>query len=166
MKTRTTNDLVLALYPNFRGFGYAFLESPREPRDCGIVTVSPISNAKCLKHIKKFIDYYRPNLIILQDCKGDMYWKGKRTKKLLASIVALCEKEQLSVYRYTREQVRLVFGEFKAKTKYEIARKIVEWLPQLENKMPKVRKPWMCEDYNMGVFDAAALAITHFYFSQ
>ncbi len=166
MKTKPTHELVLALYPNFRGFGYAFLENPQEPRDCGIVTVRAISNKKCLKHIKKFIDYYRPSLVVLQDYRGDTYWKGKRTKKLLDDIAGLCKKENLPVHQYTREQVRFVFGEFGAKTKYEIAKKIVEWLPQLENKMPRVRKPWMCEDYTMGIFDAAALAITHFYFSK
>jgi hypothetical protein len=49
------------------------------------------------------------------------------------------------------------------KTKYEIARTIVKWLPQFKHQMPRFRKPWMAEDYNMGMFDALSLAITHFY---
>jgi hypothetical protein len=163
---KTNNNLVLAIYPNFRGFGYAFLESATEPKDCGIVTIRPISNQTCLTRIKQFVDYYQPTLIILQDFDGKHSWKSKRVKRLVDSIIAFCHTNTISVKRYSREQIRFVFSEFKAKSKYEIAKKIVEWLPQFKNKMPEVRKPWMCEDYNMGVFDAMALALTHFYMNE
>jgi len=162
----TNNKIVLALYPNFRGFGYAFLEKPTEPRDCGIVTIRPINNKKCLLRIKQFIEYYHPTLIVLQDFKGKHSWKSNRVKKLIDSILGFCQTNNIKVKRYSREQIRFVFSEFQAKSKYEIAKKIVEWLPQFKNKMPEVHKPWMCEDYNMGVFDAVALAITYFYLDE
>ena len=67
---------------------------------------------------------------------------------------------------YSHEQIQFVFEQFKARTKHEIASIITEWLPQFKSKMPPIRKPWMCEDYHMGMFDALALAITHFYLSD
>jgi hypothetical protein len=59
-----------------------------------------------------------------------------------------------------------VFEQFGAKSKYEIANKIIAWFPQLASRAPKIRKAWMDEDYNMGIFDALALAITHKYLTE
>lgn len=163
---KSNNETVLAIYPNFRGFGYAFLESPTEPRDCGIVTIRPICNRKCLERIKKFIDYYRPTLIVLQDFSGKYSNKSTRVKTLIDNLISFCHTNQISVKQYSREQIRFVFSQFQVKSKYAIAKKIVEWLPQFKNKMPEVRKPWMCDDYNMGIFDAVSLALTHFYLEE
>ena len=33
--------------------------------------------------------------------------------------------------------------------------------PELEKRLPRVRKPWMSEDERMSIFDAVALAIAH-----
>ncbi|MCG3165646.1 MAG: hypothetical protein POELPBGB_01414 [Bacteroidia bacterium] len=159
-------EMVLALYPNRQGFGYAFLEKLTEPRDCGVVTIRPISNHKCLERIKKFIEYYQPTLIILEDPEGKTSWKSLRVKKLIYSITDFCQLNNITVKKYSREQIRFVFSEFNVKSKYEIAAQIIKWLPQFKNKMPEVRKPWMCQDYNMVLFDALSLAITHFYLTE
>ena len=47
-------------------------------------------------------------------------------------------------------------------TKREIAEAIVREFPELEPRLPPVRKIWMSEDVRMSIFDAAALAITFF----
>ncbi len=162
----TSNNIVLALYPNARGFGYAFLESAILARDCGIVTISPISNSKCLKRIKEFIEYYEPTLVIVQDCKGKYSRKSQRVKDLIETIVGYCHAKSLPVKRYTREQIRFVFAQFNCKSKFEIARKIAEALPMLQNKLPEMRKPWMCENYNQGIYDSISLAFCHFYMTD
>lgn len=163
---KNNHRVVLAIYPSARGFGYAFLENPTEPRDCGVVTVSPICNNRCLERIQKFIAHYEPTLIVLQDLKVAHTRKSMRVKNLITAIIKFCQDKGLPVKEYTQEQIRFVFEQFKAHTKYQIATLIVEWLPQFRQKMPKIRKPWMCEDYHMGMFDAIALAITHFYLTE
>jgi hypothetical protein len=70
------------------------------------------------------------------------------------------------VYRYTREQVRDVFEQFQAKTKYDIMKQLVAWYPELKWRAPKVREVWDDESANMAVFDAIALAITHKYLTE
>jgi Holliday junction resolvasome RuvABC endonuclease subunit len=158
--------VILAIYPNARGFGYAFFEKPTEPRDCGIVSILPISNMQCLKRIQKFIAHYEPILVVLQDFTTMPTRKSMRVKKLVSNIVSFCQDKGLSVKEYSQEQIAFVFEQFKAYTKYQIAQRIVEWLPQFARKMPKIRKPWMCEDYHMGMFDAMALALTHYYMTE
>ncbi len=39
-------------------------------------------------------------------------------------------------------------------------------LPALAPRLPPFRKPWMCEDYRMSIFDAASFALTFFYFEK
>lgn len=162
----TNEGIVLALYPNAVGFGYAIVKSPREPLECGVAQVSPISNRKCMERIKKFIDYYEPMLIVVQDLHGKSSFKSRRVKSLVQSICNYAMEKHLRVARYSREQIRFVFAEFDAKSKYAIAQTICKWLPQFEYRMPRFRKPWMAEDYNMGMFDALSLALTHFYMTE
>jgi hypothetical protein len=159
----TRSEVIMAIYPNAVGFGFAIVKSPREPLECGVVKISPISNKKCLKRIKTYFDYYEPKLVVLQGLSGKGSYKSKRVTKLIQRIVTLASSCNLKVVRYSRAQIRFVFSEFKAKTKYEIARTIVKWLPQFKHQMPTFRKPWMAEDYHMGMFDALSLVVTHFY---
>jgi len=39
---------------------------------------------------------------------------------------------------------------------------IAQHIPAFERYLPPPRKPWMSEDARMGLFDAAALALTFF----
>lgn len=158
--------IVLALYPNALGFGYAVVKNPREALECGVVKVNPICNHKCLERIKKFIDYYEPVLVIVQDLKGKNSFKVKRVTCLINRITSHAREKNLSVVRYSREQIRFVFSEFGATSKYAIAQTLCKWLPEFIHRMPQLRKPWMAEDYNMGMFDALSLALTHFYMTE
>jgi len=160
------HNLVLALYPNTRGLGYACVESPKDIIDYGIVTVRPICNGRILKRAKKFIEYYEPTLILIQDYESKYSRHGKRVSGLIDTIVAYAKEKRVPIKQYSREQIRNVLEQFGAKTKYEIATKIIKWLPELKHRTPKVRKLWMSEDYNMGIFDALSLAITHFYLME
>ena len=163
---KNNSKVILAIYPNARGFGYAFFETPIDVRDCGVVSILPICNKRCLGRVQKFITHYEPVLVVLQDLSTSHSRKSQRVKKLVASIIQCCQDKGLPVKTYSQEQIRFVFEQFKVYTKYEIAKRITEWLPQFKKKMPRFRKPWMCEDYHMGMFDAMALALTHFYMTD
>jgi hypothetical protein len=158
--------VVIAIYPDALGFGFAIIENPQNPIDCGVVKVRPISNRRCLVRMKKMLYYYQPTLVILQSLKGKYSYKGKRVSRLLNSLTSYCIANRLTVKKYSREQIRFAFAQFNAKSRYAIAKTIVKWLPQYAYRMPKFRKPWMAEDYNMGMFDALSLAITHFYIAE
>jgi Holliday junction resolvasome RuvABC endonuclease subunit len=161
--------VLLALYPNTRGFGYACLETCMKEKklkllDFGIINVRPAGNEKILKHVRKFAQYFKPEFVILRDYHKPTN-RGRRIRDLIGCINQIAEQHQLSIHRYTREQVRYVFEQYGAKTKYEIAQKLIEAFPELASRAPKIRKPWEDEDYHMGVFDAIALATTHLYLS-
>jgi hypothetical protein len=70
---------------------------------------------------------------------------------------------QLKLHEYSRNQIKEVFNAFGCETKYEIAMKVLSWYPQLQSRTPEKRMAWMAEPYQMGVFDAFSLMLTHYY---
>jgi hypothetical protein len=155
-------SVVLSLYPNVRGLGYACAEMPKKLIESGVVTVSPVNNGTVMERVRRFIEYYKPTIIFVRDPLPT----HKRIAKLAAKIEAHAEKEGMPVYRYSRQQITEVFGTFNAATKYEISQKIITWFPELAIRAPKMRKSYMNEDYNMGIFDAIALIVTHEYLTE
>lgn len=157
------NNSVLALYPNMRGFGYAYLENEQTPVDCGVSPVYPISNDLCMESIRIMIEYHYPKAIILEEINEGKSQKSERIKSLIKAIAEYALERHIEVFYYPREYVGYVFSEFKALTKQQMAEKIALYFPQYQNFVPEPRKPWLPEDYFMGLFDALGLAIAHYY---
>ncbi|MCG3167159.1 MAG: hypothetical protein POELPBGB_02943 [Bacteroidia bacterium] len=165
MTKEIKHPIVLALYPNHNGFGYALFDGPTDPLDCGQMKIRPICNSQSLKRIKACITLLKPEMIIVQETEGSNSWKSKRVKSLLQNVISYAKSIRLKVKAYTREQIQAVFSQFQSETKYEIAKTIAKWHPSYKNKLPQPRKFYMSEAYMMGMFDAMSLALTHFYLS-
>ena len=162
----TPRKITIALYPNSKGFGYAVIEHPVLFLDYGIATIRPINNASILKRVKRMIEFYKPETIIIPTTKGKFSVKSNRVKELLNDIVehvTSLDEQEIDCYHYSREDIRNVFQQFGAVNKFEIAMKIIDWFSEFETRMPRYRRPWMSEDYNMGMFDAISLILTHRY---
>lgn len=156
-------ERVLALYPNHRGYGYALFEGPRELVAWGLKTLRSHKNARSLDNIRAQIDLYEPDVLVIEDYEGEGSRREQRVRELLDSIEGLTHEHSFEVCKYSRSEIRKVFEFFGATTKQEIASFIAASSPSNELEMPEVRKPWMCERYKMGVFDAIAFGLTHYY---
>ena len=157
-------NVILSLYPNARGIGYICLELPGSVYDFGMIGTKPISNARLLERVKKFIKIMRPAVVVVRD--NARSGKGKRIAELVGQIVEFAKGREIETFSYTREQMKDVFEIFGAKTKQDIAEWIGGFFPDLANKVPKRKKFYEDEDPNMGIFDALALALTHDYLSK
>ncbi|MCT4664672.1 MAG: hypothetical protein N4A45_05510 [Flavobacteriales bacterium] len=155
--------IVLAFFPNALGIGYAFFENPQALIYQGIIRVRPICNIKCKKVIKKLIEDLQPHIIVVEDVWVKGARKRARIRKLIASIRREALKNNLKVFAYSRKNIREVFSNFEAFTKYEIAKQIAKWFPKLQHKMPKPQKLGDSEAHNQGLFDAVSLGLTHYY---
>lgn len=164
--TKRKNNLVYAIYPNANGFGFVYMENARKLIDFGSVRISPISNTRIMERIKKSFDYMRPHLVIVKDADGKYSRTGWRIRKLIDSIETFANAMRLPIVKYSRDQVRDVFGAFGAVTKYDISQVILTEFKELEKKLPKKRKLWTSEDHNMAIFDAMSLALTWFYLND
>ena len=165
-KSAKNHKLVLAIDPTTRGFGFAIFEGPQKPIDWGVKDIRRNKDKMCLLKVKELIDFYRPDVIVLEDFTGKGSRRCKRIQKLIIEIGKLALNNKIRVKSFSQAKIKLFFSRFDAKTKYQIASKIAKWLPVFENRLPPIRKPWMSEDYRMAIFDAVSLALTYYYFQK
>jgi hypothetical protein len=156
--------LILALYPSYRGLGYVCVQMPQTLKDFGVLRVRPFSMGRMVKHVERFLEFHRPHIVILRDPEN-VPVNSPRIQKFTDAITTLAGEYKLSVFKYSREQIKDVFETFGARTKHEIAHKIIEWFPDLASRVPKMRAKYRPEYYHMETFDSLALAITHEYLS-
>lgn len=158
------NPVILALYPTSIGFGYACLQVPKGLYDYGITTAKPISNRKLLRRTERFMDHFQPKVVLLRE-PGKVF-NGDRNEKLIRAISTLADEKGLQVFSYTKQQMREVFELFGASNKQEMVEQILRTFPELAYRAPRKRKWYEREDYNMALFQAVALALTHTYLSE
>ena len=78
----------------------------------------------------------------------------------------MANAEKLKVILYSRDQIRDVFEQFGAVTKYEISKVLLTEFKKLELREPKKRKTWESESHNMPIFDALSLALTWYWLTD
>lgn len=155
--------LVLSIYVNTRGFAFILFEGHLSPFDWGIrETRGPRKGKGCLLRITQLFDRYAPDVLVLQDTSEHGTQRVRRIVELNSSIAALATDRDVHVFAYSRNQVRSAFECYGCPNKQSLAELIAKHLPAFEQYVPPPRKPWMSEDRRMGLFDAAALALTFF----
>jgi hypothetical protein len=101
--------------------------------------------------------------LFIEDYSGNYSNKSKRVIDVLKAIQKYSKQKGFLSSSYSREQIRLVFSNWHAKTRYEIAEVIsrnVEAFSNLLFDKPKYPKT---EHSRSAQFDAASLGITHYY---
>ena len=106
---------------------------------------------------------YQPNVIVLQDMSERGTHRPHRIRHLNEAIVEIAERYGFPVLFFSRAEVRQSFAYMEAVTKDTIAAAIAKHIPAFERFLPPPRKLWNSEDARMGIFDAAALALTFFH---
>ncbi len=155
--------VVLALFPNALGLGYALFESQQELIYQQTMRIRPMSNTKSKQIILKLLDSFKPDVVILENTTCKSSRKRERIIKLIEYITEECKTQNIKIHHYSRKQIREVFSVFNAFTKQEIAKHIITMYPKLKPKLPK---PWSlgnAESHNQGLFDAVSLGVTHYY---
>ncbi|MGV7222167.1 MAG: hypothetical protein ACQ9MH_11615 [Nitrospinales bacterium] len=158
---------VLAIDPTYKGFGFVVFEGSLSPIDWAVKkTKEKDKNRACLKQIEYLIDFYSPDVIVVEDysCKG--FRRGSRAKDLIKDILKLATKNKTQTFKVSHSMVKEFFSNFGSTTKYDISKTIAEWVTELNLEVPNFRKPWMSEHYRMSIFDAVAFAQAYYYFDM
>jgi hypothetical protein len=156
---------VLAIHPNYEGFGFVVFESGEALIDWGFKTTNHSRNIRCMKLIEDLIGRYRPDVIVIEDLTAKAARRGPRVKALLGRIPRLATRWQIQCRRVPRATVKETLGPT-LRTKHQVACAIAARFPELARWLPKPRKPWMKEDRKMSIFSAAALALAFFSFKN
>lgn len=162
MGRTTIGPLVLAIAPSNRGFGYVILEGAKFLVDWGIKERQPRSNSGIIDQTQKLIEWYGPEVLLIEDGRDEDSRRSLTVKDWLASVTRHGKNQGLVVHCYVRADVRDCFESVGASKKHEIALVVGNYFPELLDHVPPKRKIWQSETSRMSIFDAAALAITHF----
>ena len=156
-------NLVLAIYPNARGFAYVLFEGPLAPVDWAVVEVrGKLKNRQCIRRISQLFGTFTPDAVVLQDMGEAPFHRATRIRDLNGSIALLAETQSIPMFAYSRTQVRQRFAHLGSVSKQAIAEHIAKHIPAFERFLPPIRKIWKSEDARMGLFDAAAVGLTFF----
>lgn len=157
------HERVLGIYPNSFGFGFALMQGALTVIDKGMVKIKPACNTTALKKIKKLIEKYEPERVILEDFEANRLEKSPRVKQLIRSVQSYLKANNIPVSLYSREQIRLVFEIWNATTRYEIAEVIARNIPKFKMLLFDKPKYPKSEAYSSALFDAVSLCICHYY---
>ena len=149
---------ILAIAPSTRGFGFAVLEGLDTLADWGVKSVTTDKNARSIAKVEELISQYKPDLLVLEDFSTGR--RAPRIRRLGKRLITLARNQNIKVALFTKEQIREAFYQISSGAKQARAEFIAEKFPdEIGFRLPPKRKPWMSEDYRMGIFDAVALAL-------
>jgi hypothetical protein len=156
---------VLAIDPIGKGFGFAVLDGPRSLIDWGFKGTDLTGEVRrrwCLRQIARLVEFYRPDRVVLEDCRESRSRRGQTSRRLIDRAIAIAYEAGVPARRISRASLRRAFRPEGACTKYKIALAIAGRFPELAWRLPPIRKPWMSEDARMGIFDSVALALAFY----
>jgi hypothetical protein len=160
------HDLVMSVFPGAHGIAYVVFEGPNSPVEWGICDPRDDCNKhKAIRGIAALVERYSPDILILRNRTGIRLNRNWRHAALVDALEKLAKRKCISIARYSRDEVRQSFGSLGSPTRYAIVQAIAKQVPIFETYVPPIRKIWNAEDRRMGMFDAAALALT-FYKTQ
>jgi Holliday junction resolvasome RuvABC endonuclease subunit len=153
---------VLGIHPFTRGFGWVLFQKPFVPLDWGVVEKKKEKHAQCVFAFERIIDRYEPTVLALEKYDSPPTQRVARIRRLSRSFVSLAEGRSIETCIYSRFDVRSVFAVAGAASRYEIAHVIAQRVDALRPRLPKKRPLWESEKPNMALFNAAAVALTHY----
>ncbi len=154
--------VILAIWEGPRGFGYNVFEAEDFPLDWGVKVQRERRLRGRVLNLEVLMHMLQPSVLVIEDTHHASSRRYKRTRTFLDRVAELAEKNGVQVKRYARDDVLKVFGKLGAETKDDIAEKVVERLPEMADSLPRRRTLGDSERYAMPMFEAAALALTHF----
>lgn len=166
MKREPLPPRVLAIDPTSRGFGFAVLEGPGHLVDWGIRWVRHKNPAVRLDAFNDLLRLYRPERLIVEDCSDGACRRRARARRFVAELVTVATTSDLAVSHVTIGSVHQLFASYGKPTKYNTAKMVAEYFPELAPRLPPKRKPWMSEVERMAIFDAVAFGLAYYFFEN
>ena len=162
MKAKGDIGVTMAIAPTSGGLGYIAFEEPGLAIDGGVKEVRGNKMRDFVLKTRVLMHMLQPAVLILEDAHHPSSRRSKRVQRLIDSVAAEAKQRGIAVARYSRAQLLTVFGQTGARSKDDIAGVVSELVPELAPRLPPRRRIWESQHHSMAIFEAAALALTHF----
>ena len=104
------------MYPKSFGVCYAVFDSPKDLVDYGVGYVRPVNNTKSFNKVNRYLDFYKPDIVLVRALTNPNSKMNKRNKKLIDLICERAKTKGLRVHQYNRSQIKDVFSLFSSTT--------------------------------------------------
>ena len=162
MRKKQDSGVTLAIAPTHSGFGYVVFENSDLIMDWGVKGARLNKQRDFLLKARVLMHMLQPSVLVLEDAHHKSSRRSDRVKALLDKVAELARSQKVKVVRHSRSDMLAVFYRMEAENKDEIAAAVAKLVPELEPRLPPQRRKWESEHQSMGIFEAAALALTHF----
>ena len=159
MKAR--KDVIVTIAPTSRGFGYTIFAAPTAVMDWGVKETRRDKNELTKSKVQAMLQEVRPAAVVIENWFHESCRRSVRVRELLYDIAVVAHTGGAAAMAYSRQHIREAFGEC-GKSKDTIAKAIADTLPALKPWLPPKRRIWESEHHSMAIFEAAALALTHY----
>jgi hypothetical protein len=155
--------LIMAIYPNARGFAYIVFDGPLSPVDWGISDLHGAEKKEtCIRRVDKLLKVLNPDVLVLRDPVG-LDRRGGQLCMLIPLIEEVAKGRGIATTRVSRREIQRTFAFLESPTRSAIVQTIAKHIPVFDRYVPPQRKIWQSEDRRMGLFDAAALAQAYYH---
>jgi Holliday junction resolvasome RuvABC endonuclease subunit len=158
------NEIVLAIHPIPRGFGWIVFEGPHLPLDWGVTAAKPHRITRVAVKFERILRRYEPSLLVLEDMEEKKSLES--TRRVRSDLLTLAAGRGIESKVYSHTEVRRTFAHEGANSRYEIACAIGKHLAALSHEVPRQRNNYSHQQHNQPLFNAAAVAMTHFVASE
>ena len=154
-------NLVITIAPTSRGFGYSIFAEQSLLLDWGVKETRHDKNRQTRSKVEAMVRDITPSAVVIENWFHESCRRSERVRLLLFDLAVVAHRGGATVMIYSCRQIRQAFGEC-GKTKDTIAKAVADALPALKPWLPPRRRIWESEHYSMAIFDAVALAMTHY----
>jgi hypothetical protein len=146
---------ILALSPDWQGFGFAAFDGPDDLIDFGTRNFQYKVKVPLEAKLLLLLDDNQPEALVV------VAPTTERRKKIIAKIAKVAKAKRIPLVLVSGTDIRKAFAPAN-QSKYQIARAIAEWYPELQFRLPSSRKPYQSEKFGITIFEAAAAGFVYY----
>jgi len=149
---------VLAVHPTASGFGWAVFDDQGSLNEWGIASSKGGRKPQLIRRFNQLLTRFEPSVLVLEDHQGE---RAQRIIKLYNRFARAAADAGVRGYTYDREAITAALDIPARSSRYEVALKVADLLPELSHRIPRKQLFGASEDPRQSLFAAAALALTY-----
>lgn len=153
---------MLAIHPTSRGFGWVLFEGQNAPVDWGIASAKAGRDMRLIRRCDHLLEKHEPAFLVLEAFEGSGTDRAGRIKALYRAFTGKAAARGVQTAVYRRKVVARALGLPDDASRHDVALAVAGRVAALSHRLPPKRKPWIAEDPRQSLFDAGALALTHY----
>ena len=151
---------ILSLAFASRHMGFVVAHDVDNLMDWGVKNIPRTDKDIALAKVQKLISHYQPALICIQNIKDSECRLGTSIITILSELKTVCAKQNVAFKAVSKRDVRENLELPDNACKQDVAAKVANMYPQLQNLLPPPRKLWEAEGRNTITLIACSMILT------